>query len=152
MGQAADRLGRTGQRLRNLPDEGIQSGNRRVRSRVVAAMKEADVFGPDLKLSGLRNGVAQRVRTTKRSTGNGQLVVGRIMGGPPSQRAPLFWKQEGTKRGRRGPPVGRFNSRRTFRGVHPGTPATRFWTKAMGQALPEVRSDIYRRYLEAVRR
>lgn len=150
MGRAADRLGRVGNRLRLLPDEAIASGNRRVRSRAVAAMKEGDVFGPNLRLSGLKNGVAQRVKTTKRSTG--QIVVGRIMGGPPSQRAPLFWKEEGTRRGLRGPGPGRYSSRRRHRGVHPGTPATRFWSKAMGKALPEVRSELYRMYLESVRR
>lgn len=152
MGRAADRLGRVGQRLRTLPDEAVQSGNRRIRSRVVAAMKEGDVFGADLRLSGLRNGVPQRVKTTKRSTGNGQVVVGRVMGGPPRQRAPLFWKEEGVRAGRRGPPVGRYNSRRTYRGVHPAQPPTRFWSRAVGKALPEVRADIERRYRAAVGR
>lgn len=147
MGQAADRLGRVGKKLRLLPDEAIKTGNSRIRSRAMAALRED--AGPDRKLSGLTNGRAQTVKTTKRTSG--PVVSGRIMAGPASQRAPWFWLEEGTARGLRGPKVGRYNSSRAFRGGHPGTKAKRTWSRSVGPALPEVRAEIEALYRKALK-
>ena len=151
MGAAADRLGRVGRKLRTLPEEGIQSGNRRVRARVLAQLKRD--AGADRKLSGLGpRGVPQRVTTTKRSYNSGRLVVGRVMAGPPKQRAPWFWLEEGTRSGGRRV---RTTSRRWRGGLttyeHPGTPAKRTWSKAVGEVLPEVRKEWERLYREALK-
>lgn len=150
VGAAADRLGRVGKRLRTLPEEGIQSGSRIVRARVLREL--AKDAGSDLKLSGIRNGVPQRVTVTKRSYNGGAVVVGRIMAGPPKQRAPWFWLEEGTQSGERRV---RTTSRR-HRGTlttyfHPGTPAKRTWSRGVGEVLPEVRKEFERLYREALK-
>jgi hypothetical protein len=147
VGRAKDHLGRVGSKLRTLPEEGIQRGTKAVHKAAIAAL--VDEFGPDRKLSGLRNGRPQTIRITRRSTG--QLVEGRVMAGPRDQRGPLFWREEGTRSGRRGTKVGRFDGARSFRGYHPGTPASRWWSRAVGEALPEVRAEFDRLYREALR-
>ena len=147
MGRAAERLGRFGPKLRTLPEEGVQFGTAAVRRSVLAAL-EADV-GSDRRLSGIRNGRKQTVKVTKRETGN--FVQGRVMAGPRDQRAPWFWLEEGTKSGRRGPPVGRYNSRRAYRGWHPGTPAYRTWSRGVGAVSDEVRAEFERLWRRAVR-
>lgn len=146
MGRAKDRLGRVGNKLRTLPDEGVQSGNRRIRASVLASLRED--AGQDRRLSGIRNGRPQTVTTTKRRNGN--LVEGRVMAGPRSQRAPWFWMEEGTRSGRRGAPVGRYNSRRSARGWHPGTPAKRTWSRGVRTVMPEVRADMEQRFRKAL--
>jgi hypothetical protein len=148
MGAAADRLGRVGKRLRTLPEEGVQEGTAIVRRRMLESMVAA--FGSDRKLSGLPNGRPQTVRVTRRS--RGQLVEGRIMAGPRDQRAPLFWRDEGTRAGRRGAKVGRYGSGRAFRGHHPGTDPTYWWSRAVGPVLDEVSANFERLYREAVNR
>jgi hypothetical protein len=147
MGAAADRLGRVGKRLRTLPEEGIQANTKLVQRRMLESMIAA--FGSDRKLSGVPNARPQTIRTTKRSLG--QLVEGRVMAGPRDQRAPLFWREEGTKAGRRGAKVGRYGAGRAFRGNHPGTPPTYWWSRAIGPVLDEVRADFEKRHREALR-
>lgn len=146
MGRAADRLGRVGNRLRTLPEEGVQLATVTVRRSVDAQLRRD--AGPDRRLSGIRNGKAQTVNVTKRSLGN--LVVGRVMAGPRSQRAPWFWMEEGTKGGRRGEPVGRYQSARSYRGWHPGTPAKRTWSIGVGEVSDQVRADFERLFREAL--
>lgn len=135
--------------MRTLPEEAVQSGNRRVRARVVEQLRQD--AGADRKLSGIRNGVPLRVKTTKREYNGQRVVIGRIMAGPPRQRAPWFWLEEGTRAGYRGPKVGRYNSARANRGQHPGTDPKRTWSKAVGEVLPEVRQEIERMYREALK-
>lgn len=147
MGQAADRLGRVGKKLRTLPEEGVQFGTAAVRRSVLAAL--AHDAGPDRRLSGIRNGRAQVVKVTSRKVGN--VVVGRVMAGPRDQRAPWFWLEEGTREGRRGAPVGRYNSRRTYRGYHPGTPAFRTWSRGVGEVSDDVRAEFVRLWKAALR-
>lgn len=147
MGQAADRLGRTGRRLRTLPEEGVQLGTAAVRRSVLAALVHD--AGPDRRLSGIRNGRAQTVKVTSRKFGN--VVEGRVMAGPRDQRAPWFWLEEGTRAGRRGAKVGRYNSRRAYRGWHPGTPAYRTWSRGVGAVSDQVRADFERLWRKALR-
>lgn len=147
MGQAKDRLGRVGNKLRTLPEEGVQLGTGTVRRSVDAHLRRT--AGPDRRLSGVRNGRPQTVNVTKRSTGN--LVVGRVMAGPRDQRAPWFWMEEGTAGGRRGEPVGRYQSARSYRGWHPGTPAKRTWSLGVGEVTDQVRSDFERLFKEALK-
>lgn len=146
MGVAADRLGRVGKNLRTLPEEGVQFGTTAV-SRSVLATLEQDA-GADRKLSGVRNGRAQTVKVTSRKYGNA--VVGRVMAGPRDQRAPWFWLDEGTREGRRGAPVGRYSSRRAYRGYHPGTPAFRTWSRGVGEVTDEVRAEFERLWRAAL--
>jgi hypothetical protein len=147
VGRAADRLNRVGDRLRTLPDEGVDFATKTVRASVLQALRED--AGSDRRLSGIRNGVPQTVKVTRRETG--QLVVGRIMAGPRSQRAPWFWLEEGTRAGRRGPPVGRYASARSNRGWHPGSPAMRTWSRGVGMVSVEVRDEFERLFRKAVR-
>jgi hypothetical protein len=147
VGRAKDRLGRVGNRLRTLPDEGVQFGTRSVKASVLAGLRRD--AGPDRRLSGVRNGVAQTVKTTHRRYGN--LVEGRVMAGPRGQRAPWFWLEEGTRAGRRGAPVGRFGgSARAERGWHPGTPAKHTWSAAVRPATDEVREEFVRLWKDAL--
>lgn len=140
MGLTPDLLGRYGDRLRLLPDEAVELATRELRTAALAQLKRDT--GGDRKLSGLRNGRPLTVRVTKRGR---ELVEGRIMAGPKSQRAPWFWLEEGTRAGPRGRPFGRGtnpNTRRADRGNHPGTPAKGTWTKAFESTAPRVQSDI----------
>lgn len=146
MGKAADRLGRIGKNLRTLPDVGVQFATKTVRASAPQALRED--AGSDRRLSGVRNGRAQTVTVTTRE--RGQLVVGRVMAGPASQRAPWFWMEEGTASGRRGSPVGRYRSRRAYRGWHPGTPAKRTWSRGVGVASEKVRAEFDRLFRKAV--
>lgn len=148
---ASDRLGRVGKRLRTLPDEGVQSANRRLRARALQQLK-LDA-GNDRRLSGLgARGVPLRVTTTKRSYNGGRVVVGRVMAGPPRQRAPWFWLEEGTEGGqRRVRGTSRRHRGRTTTFFHPGTPPKRTWSKGIGDVLPEVREDFERMWRNAVR-
>lgn len=146
MGKAADRLGRVGKKLRTLPDEGVVVSSKILKASVDASLRRS--FGSDRRLSGLRNGVPQTIRVTKRTTG--QLVVGRVMAGPPDQRAPLFWRQEGTEAGKRGAKVGRYRSARANRGRHPGTAGDQWWTKGVGAATPEMRDEFERLWRKAL--
>ena len=146
MGQAADRLGRVGRRLRTLPEEGVQRGTVAVRRSVLAAL--VNDVGQDRRLSGVRNGVKQTVKITSRKYGN--VVTGRVMAGPRDQRAPWFWLEEGTSEGRRGAPVGRYRSRRAYRGYHPGTPAFRTWSRGVGAVSDEVRAEFERLWRAAL--
>lgn len=145
MGKAADRLGRVGRNLRTLPDEGVQWGTKEVRRAVLQSL--ARDAGPDRKLSGIRNGVPQTVKTTRRSSG--QLVEGRVMAGPARQRAPWFWMEEGTlagdRRRRRGKRTGEI---RSF--YHPGTPAKRTWSRAVPPATERVRKNFEKLYRKAL--
>lgn len=146
MARAKDALGRIAARHRTLPDEGVQVATKVVHRAALDALK-AD-FGSDRKLSGLRNARPQTIRITRRATG--QLVEGRVMAGPRDQRAPLFWREEGTEPGRRGSPVGRFNSARSFRGFHPGTPASSWWSRGVGPAVEEARREFEQLHRQAV--
>lgn len=146
MGVASDRLGRVGKNLRNLPEEGVQFGTAAVRRSVLASL-ERDA-GSDRKLSGIRNGRAQTVKVTSRKIGNA--VVGRVMAGPRDQRGPWFWLEEGTEAGRRGPAPGRYNSRRAYRGYHPGTPAFRTWSRGVGEVTDEIRDEFERLWRAAL--
>ena len=122
MGRAADNLGRVGRKFRTLPEEGVQFATEHLRRALDRAL--VDAFGADRKLSGLRNGKAQRIKVTRRSLGH--IAEGRVMAGPPDQRAPLFWREEGTQ-----PHAvrGRNRSGRGNVGLHPGTPATYWWSR-----------------------
>lgn len=146
MGKAADRLGRVGRNLRTLPDEGVQWGTREIRRDVLASLKRD--AGPDMKLSGVRNGRPLTVKITRRSSG--QLVEGRVMAGPRDQRAPWFWMEEGTQAGdRRLRRRNRTGEIRTF--YHPGTPAKRTWSRALPPATERVRKNfenLFRKALE----
>lgn len=146
MGRAADRLNRVGNKLRTLPDEGVTFGSKAVKASVDAALRRD--AGSDRRLSGIQRGVPQTVNVTKRRTG--QLVVGRVMAGPKGQRAPWFWLEEGTKRGRRGAKVGRYNSARASRGTHPGTPAKRTWSIGVRAAEPQVSAEFVRLFKKAL--
>lgn len=133
MGAAANRLSKVGRRLRTLPEQMVEAGNKRVRSYPLDDLR--DDAGPDRTLSGVPNAKPLRVTTTKRSYNSGRVVVGHVMAGPPRQRAQWFWLEEGTRPGPR-------RVRRTGRVfVHPGTPAKRTWTRGVSKALPEVRKE-----------
>ena len=127
----ADRLTRKAARLRSLPEELVARATNDVYAAVYASLK-ADA-GPDRRLSGVRNG---RPQTVKRVNRTGLLVEGRVMAGPPKQRAPWFWLEEGTKAGRRG---GRSGSKRSYRGYHPGTKAKQTWSRPINAVTPRVR-------------
>lgn len=146
MGRAADRLGRIGKNLRALPDEAVQYATKATKASVDAALRRD--AGSDRRLSGVRNGRALTVNVTKRTTAG--LVVGRIMAGPRDQRAPWFWLEEGTKPGRRGPAVGRYNSARSYRGRHPGTPAKRTWSIGIGAVSDDIRREFNRLFDRAI--
>lgn len=148
MGQAADRLGRVGRRLRTLPEEGVQLGTAAVRRSVLAALV-ADV-GRDRRLSGIRNGRAQTVKVTTRKYGN--VVAGRVMAGPRDQRGPWFWLEEGTQGGtRRVRSTSRRHRGRLTTYHHPGTPAYRTWSRGVGAVSDEVRAEFERLWRRALR-
>jgi hypothetical protein len=132
-----DPLGRVGDRLRMLPDEAVVKSSKIFRTAALKQLK-ADTGG-DRRLSGLRNGLPLRVTVTKRGT---ELVEGRVMAGPKDQRAPWFWLEEGTRPGPRGKPFGRPDSRRANRGMHPGTPAKRTWSRSFESARGEAENEI----------
>jgi hypothetical protein len=144
MGKAADALGRVGARLRTLPQEGVAEATKILRTEL--RRQVADDIGPDMKMSGLRNGVAFRVKVTQRGE---QLVEGRVMAGPEDQRAPWFWLEEGTKPGYRGAPVGRYGSARAFRGNHPGTPGKQTWSRSFRSVEDRIRADMEARWRRA---
>lgn len=144
MGRAADALGRVGKRYRTLPQEGVAEATKILRAEILRSV--ADDIGPDRRMSGLRYGVPFRVKVTQRGE---QLVEGRVMAGPPDQRAPWFWLEEGTRPGLRGAKVGRYNSARTARGWHPGTPARRTWTRSFESVEARIRRDMEKRWGDA---
>lgn len=146
MGRAADRLGRVGKNLRALPEEGVVASTKIMKASVDASLRRS--FGSDRRLSGVRNGRPQTINVTKRSAG--QLVTGRVMFGPRDQRAPGFWRQEGTRSGKRGAKVGRYGSARANRGQHPGTPATHWWTEGVSAGEADVRKEFERLFSKAV--
>lgn len=125
MGRAADALGRVGSKYRTLPQEGVAEATKILRAEI--RRQVADDIGPDMMMSGLRNGVRFQVKVTTRGQ---HLVEGRVMAGPPGQRAPWFWLEEGTRPGYRGARVGRYESGRSYRGQHPGTPAKYTWSRS----------------------
>lgn len=145
MAQARDALGRIGRRLRTMPQEGVAEATRTLRAELLRNLR-ADTGG-DFRLSGLRNGVPLSVKTTQRGT---ELVEGRVMAGPRDQRAPWFWLEEGTRPGYRGARVGRYNSARSNRGWHPGTPAYRTWSRSFDAVESKIQSDMEARWRRAV--
>lgn len=131
MGKSADSLNRVGRRLRTLPSEGVLFGTAQVRKAVTANLKRD--AGSDRRLSGLGvRGVPQRVTVTRKDQGH--ISEGRIMAGPPKQRAPWFWMEEGTQR----------------HGRHPGTKAKRTWSKAIDATLPAVERNFEKLYNDAL--
>lgn len=143
MGKAADGLSRLSAGHRRLPEEMVRLGVRRV-GRATNRALTADTGG-DKRLSGVRNGRPQRIRTVRRRAGI--LHEGWVLAGPRNQRAPLFWREEGTRGGRRGARVGRFEgstSRRSYRGNHPGTDGTQWWSTAVEPALEATERDFER--------
>ena len=144
MGRAADALGRVGKRYRTLPQEGVAAATKILRAEL--RRQVADDIGPDMRMSGLRNGVAFQVKVTQRGE---QLVEGRVMAGPPEQRAPWFWIEEGTRPGYRGARVGRYDSARTYRGQHPGTPAKHTWSRSFRAVEDRILRDIEQRWNQA---
>lgn len=153
MGALADDLGRVGRGLRTLPAEGVKRSTATVRKALLSELRKD--IGPDRKMSGLSNGVKFAVKTTQRGE---QVVEGRVMAGPPYQRAPWFWLEEGTKAGARrirrgsrrfvGPDFG--ISTQAY--YHPGTPARRTWSRAVGDVSPAVRAEFDRLFQDALSR
>lgn len=149
MGKAADSLGRVGKNLRTLPGEGVQYATSTLRRAVHESMQRDT--GGDRRLSGVgRRGRPLTVKITKRELGN--LVEGRVMAGPPNQRAQWFWMEEGTDPGDRRV---RFGSRR-HRGrptsyYHPGTPAKQTWSDPVGRVMPSVEQHFQRLYDRAMK-
>lgn len=141
----SDALGRIGRRLRTMPQEGVAEATKILRAEIRRNLRSDT--GGDNRLSGLRNGTALSVKVTQRGT---DLVEGRVMAGPRDQRAPWFWLEEGTRPGRRGAPVGRYNSARANRGFHPGTPAFRTWSRSFEQVEDRIRQDMERRWQRAI--
>lgn len=136
MGEARDALGRVGNRLRTLPGEGVDHATSVLRDAIMQSLKKDT--GGDRKLSGLGpRAVRQTVKVTKREFGN--LVDGRVMAGPPRQRAPWFWLEEGTDPGRRRVRRGSRRHRGTRTTYyHPGTPAKQTWSDPVGRVAPSV--------------
>lgn len=145
MGKAADNLGRVGAKLRTLPGEGVQHSTALLRGEITKRLK-ADTG--DRRLSGAgRNAKPLTVKVTKRELGN--LVEGRVMAGPRSQRAQWFWLNEGTKPGARRYRKSTFGiSTNAF--YHPGTPAKRTWSDPVGRVAPSIErhfEELHRRAL-----
>lgn len=149
MGEAVDALGRVGKNLRTLPGVGVQYATKVIRDAALQAVKRDT--GGDRRLSGLGpRGRALTVKVTKRELGN--LVEGHVMAGPPKQRAPWFWLEEGTDAGDRRV---RTTSRR-YRGrpttyYHPGTPAKNTWSEAVGRVTPSVERHFRKLHERALR-
>ncbi len=142
MGQAADRLHGKASRLRRLPDAVVPEATARIRRAIEPSLSRAT--GGDRRLSGVTNGKRLSIKVVKRSYGN--VAEGRVMAGPPRQRAQWFWMNEGTRAGLRGT-----SGRRTYRGFHPGTPAKAVWSQPVGRVLPRMRADIEREFRAVVR-
>lgn len=146
MGQAADALGRVGRNLRTLPGEGVQYGTGVLRDAIHRSLQRDT--GGDRRLSGV--GSRSRplsVKVTRRELGN--LVEGRVMAGPPAQRAQWFWLDEGTRAGDRRVRTTSFRHRgRLTSYYHPGTPAKRTWSDPVGRAMPSIErhfEELFRR-------
>lgn len=149
MGQAADALGRVGKNLRTLPGEGVQHATDVLRDAVTKSVSRDT--GGDRRLSGLGpRGKALSVKVTQVTLGD--LVVGHVMAGPPKQRAPWFWLDEGTASGHRRV---RGTSRR-YRGTlttyyHPGTPAKGTWSNAVARVMPSIERHFEKLHQEALK-
>lgn len=141
----SDALGRIGRRLRTMPQEGVAEATKILRAEIRRNLRRDT--GGDFRLSGLRNGSSLSVKVTQRGS---ELVEGRVMAGPRDQRAPWFWLEEGTRPGRRGAPVGRYNSARANRGFHPGTPAFRTWSRSFDAVEAKIRADMEQRWQRAI--
>ena len=150
MGRAADRLDRIERNLRSLPEQGVRPS---VQEAARAAMVEWKIdAGSDAKLSGVRNGVAQTVDVKVETRVGADYAQGYAKAGPQRQRAPWFWKNDGTKpgvrRARRTRSTGELRSRGG--GNHPGTPATHVWDRATAKFVPKVRERFEQLFSKAV--
>ncbi|MEO6571250.1 MAG: hypothetical protein ABIO83_06845 [Ilumatobacteraceae bacterium] len=132
----------TAARLRRLPDVVIPEATARIRQSIEPRLSAAT--GGDRRLSGVKNGKRLTIKVVKRTYGN--VTEGRVMAGPPRQRAQWFWLNEGTRSGLRGT-----SGRRSFRGLHPGTPAKQVWTQPVSGVLPGVRREIEREFRAVVK-
>lgn len=149
MGRAADRLGRIERNLRSLPEQVVRPS---VKEAATVAMAEWRVdAGTDAKLSGVRNGVAQTVDVKVDSRLAGEFAVGQVKAGPQRQRAPWFWKNEGTQPGVRAARRRRATGQPgRAGGRHPGTPATHVWDRAAAKFVPAIQARFERLFSKAV--
>jgi hypothetical protein len=130
MGRSAAAMRKRSARLRQLPSEGVTAAAATVRKAVIAQAR-ADTGG-DLRLSGLKRGQAFTV-TVKKTGSN--IVTAEMKAGPPRQRAPWFWLNEGTRP----------------HGGHPGTPKKSTWDKPVDKVRPDIIKDMEARFKTAVK-
>lgn len=109
--------------LEQLPGRAVRYAVAELRRPLAAQLRRDS--GGDSRLSGLHGAGRMTVQTDV--TGKGPAVIGTVSAGPPRQRGPWSWLNDGTRPRQQG-----------ATGRHPGTPAKHTWSAVVDRTIPTV--------------